>query len=470
MDITIKAITERQVEQIHELTLNLLSSQGITIKCETARETFEKHGAKVSGEQVFIPNKMVEEALNSAPSSFMLYSRNPEKTITIGHGLPTKVAPCAGVPFIQENGQQRLVTFDDFKNILKLTHTSPVLDMAITSPVCATHSNAHEAYYIQIYYALTMTDLPLIGQGEGAKLASDMIRFSNFVNGQSDKTNVICICNSLSPLAWDAKMLEGIRVYAENGQAINISCCSMAGSTAPIYLAGGIVQANAEVLTGIIYAQLVNPGTPVVYGTTSSVMDMSEISLVLGTPEYSLISTGCAQMAAYYKLPFRSGGGLTDSKTLDAQAGMESAMNLFVSMNNGVNFMLQSLGILEAYMSMSLEKWVMDEEIISRIRRMQKGIGEIPDNLTDIFKEGIEDGFLGHESTYESFRSEFYWPKLGDRKNFEAWKKSNADYIKTAGQYVKERLNSYVCPDLPIYTTRELKNMIEKASGGYITV
>ena len=94
----------------------------------------------------------------------------------------------------------------------------------------------------------------------------------------------------------------------------------MGGATAPVQLLGSIVQANAEVLGGLVYAQTVRPGTAVVYGTTSSVMDMGTMGLALGAPEYALISAGCAQMAKRYRLPYRGSGGLTDAKVLDGQA------------------------------------------------------------------------------------------------------------------------------------------------------
>jgi trimethylamine--corrinoid protein Co-methyltransferase len=311
-----------------------------------------------------------------------------------------------------------------------------------------------------------MTDMPLVGQTEGVAMSNFSIDLAEAANGRCDVPVMAGICNSLSPMAWDERMLEGIEVFAQRGQALNISCCSMCGATAPVYLMGGIVEANCEVLGGLVYSQLIKPGTPVIYGTTSSVMDMGTMALALGAPEYSLISAACAQMAKRYHLPFRGGGGLTDAKELDAQAGMESTWNLLISLMEGVNFMLQSVGILESFMSVAFDKWVFDEEVISRAKRLLRGLGQIPPDLAEVMAKGVsEGGFLKQKSTLKNFRREFYIPTLGDRRNYESYHSRGKTMVSEAWEVVKKRLASYEYPQLEPQSLAALNTCFKRATG-----
>ena len=467
MEICLKALSANQIEAVHDLSLKLMEEHGLEMKCPQALETFSRHGAKVSGSRVFLPPDMVQRAVDSAPAAFKVLAPNPDKDVTIGGGAPTAVTPSAGAPFLTDaRSRQRMANFDDFKDMLRLTQTSPALDFSSSVALSAEHPHPDEGSYLQQYYTLAMTDLPLVGLSQDQAVAEKGIDMARQAVGREGAPVCVGVSNSLSPMAWDERMLGVIRAYATKGQAVNISCCSMAGATAPVNLYGVIVQSNAEVLAGLVYAQLLSPGAPVIYGTTSSIMDMQSMGLSLGTPEYSLISTACGQMAARYRVPYRGGGGLTDAKVFDAQAGMESAVNLLVSLNNGVDFMLQGLGILEAFMSVSFEKWVMDEEIIRRVRHMQKGLGEMPGNLAEIIPSGIKAGnYLGLPNTLKGFRKEMYWPKLADRRNFEAWKSQGRDFLKSAQELVAKRLADYVPPPMEPERAEALRRAAEDCLG-----
>ncbi|HCT92798.1 MAG TPA: hypothetical protein DF613_15675 [Lachnospiraceae bacterium] len=450
MAIHMETLTKEQIARIHELTLELLGKQGIVMLSDHAVDTFRAHGAKVDGNRVFIPAEMIEDAIRSTPSEFTVCARNREKDRKIGTGYAPALAPTGGVPMVQDETGQHTVTWDDFRTMLKLTQTSPVVNMACSGAIYPVEKNAHEAIQMMLYHTVNMTDLPLIGNTEYRSIAEDTVQIAKIATGmEEDKHFAVGICNSLSPMGWDGKMLDGIRTMAEHNQPVNISCCAMAGATAPIYLMGCVLEANAEVLAGIVYSQLLRPGLPVIYGTTSSVMDMQSMGLTLGTPEYTLISSSCAQMAHHYGIPFRSSGGLTDAKELDAQAGMESAANLICGFASDVNFMLQSVGIYQSFMTIGWDKWLLDEEIMARLLFIRKGIGEIPEDLLEVVSDGVEAGdFLGEPSTVTDFRSELYWPKLADRRSYKNWKDEKENFRGLAWAKVHERLDSYVQPEL----------------------
>jgi trimethylamine--corrinoid protein Co-methyltransferase len=467
MRLTLEALTPAEIEKIHEATVELLGRVGLAFKSGPALELFRRRGFRTEGDRVFLEARQLEEALAAAPSEVVVAARDPQKTITIGPGRPPAVLGCSGVAsVVDEAGRQRPAEFDDHKDMLRLSQTSPVLNMAASNSLYPTWPDPDQALLLQVYLALVMTDKPLVGQTEGAAVSEASIELARRAVGREDVPVLAGICNSLSPMAWDARMLEGVETYARLGQALNISCCSMCGATSPVHLLGAVLEANAEVLGGLVYAQLIAPGTPVIYGTTSSVMDMASMSLALGAPEYSLISVGCAQMAARYGLPFRGGGGLTDSRVLDAQAGVESAWNLLVTLNAGTSFMLQGLGVLESFMAASFDKWILDEEIVARLQRLARGFGEWPQDLIETVAEGTAaGGFLKLKSTLKNFRKEFYRPVLGDRRSFAAWREHDGDLSRQAWELVRKRLAAYERPQTLPEVLRDLADVFRRRTG-----
>jgi trimethylamine--corrinoid protein Co-methyltransferase len=455
------------MDLVHQTTLDILGSKGLAFMSEEALGLFKERGFKVEGARVLFSQAEIERALASAPDKFELVSRSPERGLSLGVGQKPVLLSASGVPMIiTREGGQKPVDFTDYRDMLKLTHTSQVLEMANSGALYPSYEKAKLGLYLQVYETLLMTDKPLVGQSEGSLLSHYSIDLAQAACGFSDRVVMVGICNSLSPMAWDARMLEGIKVFSERGQALNISCCAMNGATAPVYLLGSIIQTNCEVLGGLVYAQLIRPGTPVIYGTTSSVMDMGTMGLALGAPEYSLISVGCAQMAAHYGLPYRGGGGLTDAKELDAQAGLESAWNLIFSYFEGVHFMLQAVGVMESFMAVAFDKWVFDEEIIARILRLAKGLGPSPSDLVETFNQGLEaGGYLKLKSTLKNFRKEFYRPTLGDRHNFESYKQKGLTLRNEAWLEVARRLKAYEKPPLEAEAKKAMVDIFTKATG-----
>jgi trimethylamine--corrinoid protein Co-methyltransferase len=253
------------------------------------------------------------------------------------------------------------------------------------------------------------------------------------------------VVNSLSPLGWDGKMLGALRVFVREQQPLVIAACAMSAATAPVTLAGTLVTVNAEILAGIVYAQLLSPGAPVIYGNTSGIADMATLSLSVGAPECTLMAMATADLARYYHIPCRTGGALCDSAFPDMQAGAESMMNLMSTVLGGGGFILQALGVMESFLSLSYEKWLFDEELLDKAHRLYSGIPAPAASLVDEIIEamGDQNGFLGHESTITQFRNEFLFPILSSRG--ESGKKS---LPARARALRAKRLAEYVQPSL----------------------
>jgi trimethylamine--corrinoid protein Co-methyltransferase len=260
-------------------------------------------------------------------------------------------------------------------------------------------------------------------------------------------------------------MAGSLMVLARCGQPCIVTSVIMAGLSGPVNLAGVLALQNAEILAGLTLAQLVRAGTPVVYGSASAPIDMKTGALAIGAPELSIVISATTQMARFYHLPNRCGGGLTDAHIPDAQAALESAFSLLAAVRNGSNFILHACGILSSYMSISYEKFMLDEEALAMIRRMTKPI-EVSDdalNLNSIKEVGIGGQFLTQPKTIELCWKEFFIPEIMKRKNYPKWKDGDRQRIdEVASEIVHRRIAGYQKPDFDPAAAAQLSEFVMK--------
>ncbi|MDJ0817562.1 MAG: trimethylamine methyltransferase family protein [Desulfobacterales bacterium] len=457
-------LTQSQIEQIHEATLEVMEQIGIDFKYKKALEILSKGGANVDGFRVRFPRKMVEAQLRKVPSEFTLYARNPEHNLIIGGDQHIHVpANCA--PFVTDLDKgRRYGTFDDFENLVKLTHASQNLNM-LSNILVEPNDVSHELRPAKTIYAcLRLSDKCFMGSAIDPDGARHTLQMISIVFGEKEpltqKPRVIAIPCSLTPLCYDENMLGVMIEYAKAGQPQLINSLTIGGATAPATLAGALVVQNAEILAGIVFAELVREGTPVVYAMGSSCADMRSGTLSVGAPEMSIHNVMAAQMARFYKIPSRGVGTLTDSKTTDMQAGYESMMNLMAAHNGGVNFILHATGSLETINCVSYEKFIIDDEMVGMMNRISRGVQVTQDSLAlEVIAEAGPGGqFLDKMHTFEHCRNEFFLPRLSDRKPYESWEKAGAISIQQiANQKWKDILEQYQPPDFPESVDKDLK-------------
>jgi trimethylamine--corrinoid protein Co-methyltransferase len=462
-------LTKTQVEMVHETSLRILEQIGLDFGYPPALEVLKKGGAKVDGQRVFFPSRLVEAQIKKAPHRFTLHARNPKNNVVVG-GRNTVFTPGYGAPFVTDldNGR-RNATLKDFENFVKLTGASINQDI-LSGNVVEPNDIPYEIRHAQMLYtSLKYSDKCLMGSTMGKKGAGDSIEMASIVFGSreqlAEKPYMISILCSLSPLKYDARMLGALMEYAQAGQPQLISSLAIAGATGPSTLVGNLALQNAEILAGIVLAQLVREGTPVIFSGASSNAEMRSGALSIGSPEMAMNTAATAQMGRYYKLPVRSGGAVCDAKSPDAQASCESMMSLLMARVCGINFVLHSAGILESYNCMSYEKFIIDDEMCGMVKRIKRGYEVNPDTLAfDIIKNvGPGGHFLDKDHTFDHFRTEFYQPQLSNRDDFVTWQASGSPQsMQTANKKYKEILANYEAPELSADVNRDLQKYIEK--------
>jgi trimethylamine--corrinoid protein Co-methyltransferase len=207
----------------------------------------------------------------------------------------------------------------------------------------------------------------------------------------------------------------------------------------------------AEATVGIAYAQLVNPGCPVIFGAFVTSIDMNSGAPTFGTPEASKILWGAGQLARRLNLPFRSGGALCGSKLPDAQAAYESANTLQAALLGGVNFMLHSCGWLEGGLVSSYEKFVLDADQLGVLHSLAEGVDRSANGqaMGAMREVGPGGHFLGCDHTRENFKTAFWRTQVLDYRPFETWAEAGGlDSMQLANARVHRQLAEYVAPGI----------------------
>lgn len=444
----------------------LVSEIGVEFLSDRALALFREAGQRVEDNTVFLDPDFVLEQVAKAPAEFEVQARNPENSIHIG-GDAMAFAAVYGPPFVREGELRRDGTMEDFRNFAKLSQHFGALDSAggvVTEP----NDTPLDSRHLDMIVALqTLTDKVYMGNVISGPNAADTIAMTSILFGGRDvieKTPAtISIINCNSPLRWDDRMLDALFEYAAAAQPVVLTPFLLMGAMSPVTIPATLVQQMAEAFSGIALAQLIRPGTPVIFGSFLSTIDMKSGSPTFGTPEsgMGLLCTG--QIARRYGLPFRTGGGLTSSQVPDAQAGYEAMMTMLPTFLAGTNWVMHAAGWLDGGLVSSYEKFVMDVELVQMLKHEFTPL-EI-DEASLAFDAHTEVGhgghFLGAMHTMERFRTCFYRPMLSSSENFERWSRNGGkDTAMRAGDVWRKTLEEYEQPTLDDAVRQELEEYV----------
>ncbi|MHA2429082.1 MAG: trimethylamine methyltransferase family protein [Candidatus Hermodarchaeia archaeon] len=427
----LKILNEEQLIAIIDTALGLLKDVGVVFMEPSALRIFQENGVEVDEQtrRVIIPQDLVEDALKQAPNTFRVYARAPENDVEVNF-QQMHVEPMIGRLNIldHETGERRRTNLSDVGNLIRvadameyyhLIHSGAIMPSIDGVPLHASHAYGYLT-------SVRNTGKIVKGSPRGRSTAEDCIRMAAVLAGGEDelrkRPNVFTTVNPVTPLQHDQGQTEGLIEYATYGLPIDITSEPQAGATAPVTLAGLLAQQTADVFSGIVLAQLVNPGTPVWYGTCGTIMDMKVGRIALGAVEAGLINAASAQIAAHFQIPCRGTGATTDSKQLDVQAGYEKAITLFMAALGGINCLFYP-GAIESALTISLESLVIDNELCGMAYRALQGIQVDSDTLAISLIEEVGPGgnYLGQRHTMNFLTQEQFIPSISDRQTREDW-------------------------------------------------
>jgi trimethylamine--corrinoid protein Co-methyltransferase len=461
---TLEHLDEESQRAIHEVSIEIIEDIGIQINQQRAQSLLAANGGEIhENDVVTLPRDLVEQRVQDAPAEFTLHARNPDNDVTVGGtGTPVRVPGYGPTHINTFEGGRRPSRLGDYELLVKLAHVEDVIDCTGYNLCEPTDLDGAGKHLAMLKRSLQFSDKPLMASTYGAELAGDSLDMVAIAMDDPDLTKpyVAGLINTVPPRSMDTRMLGGLLTYARRGQPLIISSFTMAGASGPADLGASMAQANAENLVCITLSQIVNPGTPVVYGVPSANIDPRHGSLSIGSPESALFASFAAQMGRFYDLPSRGGGGLTDAKSVGHQSGFESTLVQSVADFAGADFVLNAAGILESYTAISPEKFVLDCEALRYLDRFRDGYSVSADSIPLDLIEATDPAshFLGEPHTLEHSDSGFYRPKAVDKRSYDDW----ADHgSKTAHELahdrVRECLAAYEKPPLDDDIERDLE-------------
>lgn len=466
-----RLLSDAQLEQIHCASLEILRRTGTRVFDQETVTLLADAGCVVSdGTLVRFPAAVVEEALLHAPSRVLLCDRTGAPRVHLeGHRSYFGTGSDLPNTLDLETGERRLSRLADVKNTARLVDALPNLDFAMTmalpSDVPAKTSD-RRAFLAMIEN--TVKPVLVTTWDEGGLV--DLIAMAAAVAGSPAelrlKPFLLAYLEPSSPLQHSEPVLHKMRLMAEHGLPFVYAPGSMQGGTAPVTAAGSLAMANAEVLSGLVIAQLWRKGTPFVYGSGCGPLDMRTMVSVYAAPEFMRHSMATAELAhCLYHLPVWGFSGCTDAKLPDIQAGIESALWILCMALSGAN-LVHDVGYVESGLTCSYELIVVSDEIISFVRQLLGDMSLAPEALAldTIDQVGPGGTFLTTPHTRRNFR-QIWYPRILDRRMYGDWKRAGqTTATERAREFARETLSTHQVIPLPANTLAELRAIASEAN------
>jgi trimethylamine--corrinoid protein Co-methyltransferase len=471
-----KLLNDELVDRIIDEGFELLADPGIEVHNEEARELLGQAGAEVDheGGVARIPRELAEWALDKAPHAFELYNLAGEAAVHYGGDQIHFDPGSAAITVLDRTaGEQRVPDTRDFVDFVKLVEMLPQIDAQSTALIPGDVVEEIGDLY-RLYLALNFMRKPIITGAFRKDTFWVMKEMLALVAGGEDELAgrpiaVFDVCPS-PPLKWSDLTCQNLIDCARSGIPSEMVSMPLAGATAPVTLAGAIVQHTAECLSGVVICQLAREGAPIVWGGSPSVFDMRSGTTPMGAVGTWMIDCGYVQVGKALNMPTHAYLGMTDAKIVDAQAGLESAGGAVLAALAGVN-MISGAGMMDFESCQSYEKLVIDSEIIGMAKRLVGGVESREDSLAvELMREvGHGGDFLREAHTRQWFREEFYIPsEVIDRGSQEAWREggSTSAWDRAAAR-VDALLAGYESNQLSSDLKDELRAITTRAAGSF---
>jgi trimethylamine--corrinoid protein Co-methyltransferase len=450
-------LSEDALESIHHAALEILQETGMVILSDDALSRYAQAGFDVdrASQRVRFDPDLVESLVAQAPSSFTLEARNPAKNLRIGdgHAIFTSVG---GPAYVMDSDKgRRSGTYAESCDFMRLVQSLDILHQdggggfeAMDLPAASRH--------LDLFYAqCTLLDKNWVPWTMGRAQTMDAINMVALSLGKSTDNLIaapaLCgIINTNTPLQLDIPMAEGLMTLAEYGQAVAITPFTLSGAMAPVTIAGALALQHAEAMAGIVLAQIVRPGAPVLYGGFTSNVDMKTGSPAFGTPEYLQAAQASGQLARRLGVPFRS-SNVNAANCPDAQAAYESCLSLWGAVTGQANMIKHAAGWLHGGLTASLEKLIIDAEVLQMVAASLEPFEVNSETLArDAIREvGPGGHFFGSEHTMSRYEDAFYVPLLSNWSNHESWLEAGSvNTEQRANQVWKQLLKEYQQPDI----------------------
>jgi trimethylamine--corrinoid protein Co-methyltransferase len=461
-----KQLPPSTVELIHYKSVDILTEVGFCVPEGPALSRLEGSGFLVDlDSQMVRPTlELIEEALATLPRDVTLYDRSGKKPAPLDQG------PCfmgAGTPvhvLDPVSGQRRLATQRDVRDLVSLQDALSQVD--IVRPTVTATDQGEYSDLVEIAELLRRTGKPIVHRTLRAERIDAAFEMLTTVAGGENAfhrhPNFATLYCPISPGYFTPENIRCMLRWAEHGVPITLLSMAMGGASAPTTLLGELIVINTDILAWIVALQILYPGTPLLYGSVSAVLDMRTGLLPLGAPERGMVNSGAVSMARFYGMHSMCGGLSSDAKELDAQAGFEKAVTAFPLLLAGADI-IYGIGAIDAGSTISYAQMILDDEIAAGLRRMMQGITlhDIEEEVALIKRNTPRGNFLREKHTRRSF-GQHWQPDLLSRETYPAWQARGETIAQACRRRTGEILEQHRPPPLPAKIEAELESIVQR--------
>ncbi len=445
-----KPLNDDDIRTIADAAFELLAKSGMQVNSPTAFEAFKSAGALTDSETkiVRLPKGMVEDAIDSNPSSVTLYSRDGKNDVVLEKNRVHYGTGGTAIYVLDpDTGYRRPSTTQDVILNARMVDTLENIHLFTINvfPQEVEHKDHIDAN--RFFYSLDNTTKHVMGGVYSLTGCKKVVRMAELIadspQALREKPFISFITLLISPFKIDEHYGEMTCYLAGEDLPVVVPTEPICGTTSPITLAGNILTHIAETLAGIALVQCVNKGVPGICGSVGSITDLRTMSHLGGPIERAMINSAVSQLAQHFEIPLYSTGGTSDSKEVDIQAAYESAMSSLLVAMSGANYIHDIAGLMEEDLTVSYEKLVMDNEILGMCQRVLRGI-EVNDETLAVdlmIEKGPAKDFLAEHHTVRHMQDEFFVPRLANRQKREELK-PNSDALSRAKAVVQEVFGS----------------------------
>jgi len=451
-----RLLTEDQIREIHLSTLELLETVGVRVLDPEGVQILKDSGCRVKNDNtVQIPNWLIEASIRSAPSRITIYNREGRDAMHLEgnkfhFGLGTELLKTYDLV----TGELRQSLLSDVVTAARIAEYFSEIDFIASNAL--PHDVPTNLMYVDSFKAqVENSPKPIFFTAAGAEDLAVIVEMAEVVSGGPamlrEKPFIIHYSEPLSPLVHSPGALKKLFYCAEKGIPVTYTPGMLSGATGPATLAGAIIVANAEALSGIVLHQLKAKGAPIISGFGIATMDMLTAAPIYGCPEYRLALSACSDLYHFYGIPMWGTAGVSDSNCFDQQAGWEAGISLLTAALDGAN-LIHDVGYMGQGIIGSPAYIVMCAEIISYVKRIVRGFEVTPEriDLNEIRQVGPGGNFLMADHTLKFHKEEHWRPKFSNRDTLNSWiEKGSRTYMETVTQKAREILKTHSTEPLP---------------------
>lgn len=465
---SVKMLSQQFVEKIVGEAYQVLERTGVYVENTTAVELFRAAGARIdqSSKRIYVGAKIIDDGLSTAPHTITLYDAGGEKPFLVGEDEVHFDPGSAALNFFDHSTQaeRKPVTKDlvHFSSLIQLLeHYDFQSTGLISSDVPEKIADCH-----RMFIALQCCSKPIVTGLFVVESFRPMYEMLTAVRGGSAELRkkplaIFDACPS-PPLKWSNLTTQSLIDCARAGIPSELVSMPLTGATAPVTLAGALVQLTAENLAGVVITQLAFPGAPVIFGGSPSCFDMHTANPPMGAIETMMIDSAYAQIGKSLGLPVHAYMGLSDSKCVDAQAGLESGIGAVLAALSGIN-VISGGGMMNYESTQSFEKLVIDNDICGMAHRLLRGIAQRDEPIAvDLLNELADDGdFMTHPHTLQWHLLEQQYSRVINRDGYDHWVQSGKMTLaERASGRVKELLAEENAEILSVDKKEELRKIM----------